>query len=404
MSQKDLRWNLFAESLTEGNASGLEPAKPSIHFADANMKGQNKLTRRNFLKLLVAGGIIGGLTAFGIRSKYQLEQSSREFNSTLYPPQKLHVGIKGICYSVGTHHPYRLFDCDMKKDIENIHDKLGCNGMRIYGNDEVRLIKCANMAIEKNFDKILLLPFYEEATGDQLINKVGKIAKEAEKLRREYGNKIEMMIGNELSVTSSGIYPGKSYLERSLQILQYMNDETRQKKLTQLLRDLIAVSRAGFDGRLCYGAGSWEWMLPWDELDLDILGDQHYWYEGYGNPEDPNNEWFNHIKHYKKFGKPYYNTEFGSGCYKGAFELGGGAWMPERASQPINEDAQTESIKKYMEMFNKADTMGLTIEGCFLFRYFGPNVSNDYDIVVSEPVVDHIRRAYNMYESWQMMY
>lgn len=91
------------------------------------------------------------------------------------------------------------------------------------------------------------------------------------------------MIGNELTVSSVGIYPGGSYWARSNQIAELQNNEECKKKLEELVRDLTDVSRKeGFGGDLSYAPGTWEWWLPWDKLDLDILGDNLYWYGEFG--------------------------------------------------------------------------------------------------------------------------
>jgi hypothetical protein len=355
-------------------------------------------------------------------SEKERELSLREEYSKLYPPQKLRVRIKGVCYCVGTGeatggHAYRLSDEDMKKDVGDIHGTLGCNGIKIYGDNQERIVKCARMAIEKGFDRILLLPWYVEATHDELVKEQGKLAKKAEELRKEAGDKIVLMIGNELTVSSVGIYPGGSYWARSNQIAELQNNEECKKKLEELVRDLTDVSRKeGFGGDLSYAPGTWEWWLPWDKLDLDILGDNLYWYGEFGNPEDPNNIWFRHVKHYKRYGKPYYDTEFGSPPMKGAFDMGASTWMDlGTVARAVDEDAQAESDGKYMELFNKADDMGLTVDGCFLFRYFGgPDGHNpyaawedcavvvpEYSTTLGNPPVDHWRKAFYMYKSYQ---
>jgi len=413
-----------------------------------SQSSSKRLSRRQYIKYAGAGiaaAAIAGLGYYATRpsppqiqitqtqitssiDEEQRELALREQYSSLFPPQKLHVGIKGVCYSVGIgelSHPYRVSDETMRKDIEAIHDELGCNGIRIYGETQERMIKCAEMALDSNFDAVLLLPFYVEATHQQLVREVGKLAKAAAELAESWGDRIVMMIGAELTVSSVGIYPGGSYWARSMEIARLQNNKEYQKKLEVLVRDLIDASRVSFSGKLCYGAGPWEWWLPWNELDLHILGDQHYWYREYGNWEDPENVYFRHIKHYKRYHKPYFNTEFGSSCFQGAFDWGAGAWMEAvpgaNVCRAYDEDGQAESVRRYMEMFNKAHEMGLTVDGCFLFRYFGglhPPLegwkgepycrSEDMAIVVPEysttlgnPPIDHWRKAFYMYKSYQ---
>ena len=167
-----------------------------MHDESKSQFSQKKLSRRRYIKYAAAGIVVGAAAVAGLgyyasrssppgvqpthtqtasMSEKERELSLREEYSKLYPPQKLRVRIKGVCYCVGTGeatggHAYRLSDEDMKKDVGDIHGTLGCNGIKIYGDNQERIVKCATMAIEKGFDRILLLPWYIEATHDELVS------------------------------------------------------------------------------------------------------------------------------------------------------------------------------------------------------------------------------------------
>lgn len=354
-------------------------------------------TRRRFIKYGI-GSTIG--TALGIAGwEYysypnNKEETSREFDRSLYPPKELRVGSRGVCYSVGGRHPYRDFSWEKKNDIETIHDELGCNAIRIYGDAEDPLIECTNMAVEKGFKTIILSPRWVEATIEETLTNFDRFTRKVGSLRDP---SLILAVGNELSIDVKGIFDSASIQERVAEIRTRWDDKKRQKKLEELLRSLITIARRNTDIKLSYAAGSWEWMMPWDDLDLDILGDNHYWYGDYGDPTDPENMYIRHIREYKKYGKPYFITEFGSCPYLGAFDLGSGSYMGARG--PKNEDAQAQYAKNYMELFNKADDLSLTVDCCCWFNYLWTDVADETNLV-EKGFIDHFRKAFFMLSSY----
>jgi hypothetical protein len=290
------------------------------------------MDRRRFLKYASAG-IVASAAAIATGGFYYYqsnqEEASRESNGRLYPPQKLRVRTKGMCYNVGPYGKPRSFSWDRKRDIKTIHDVLGCDGIRIFGNDEGSLIECVGMAVEEGFKTIILNPRWYDAVNSMGIEET---LTTFDRFTKKIGNlkdpSIVLAIGNELSVDTQGILSDEPrYDNRVPAIAEKQNDETGREKLEKLVRDLIAIARSNTDLKLTYCAGSWEWWLPWDELDLDILGDNHYWYKQYGHPEDSNNPWFEHVRHYKRYGKRYFLTEYECSPYIGSFDLGGGDWL-----------------------------------------------------------------------------
>jgi len=368
----------------------------------------SKITRRRYLKYASAGILAGAAAvASGGFYSYQSnqEEASREFNRSLYPPRKLRVGSKGMCYNLGPYGQPRSFSWDRKRDIKTIHDVLGCDGIRIFGNDEGSLIECVGMALEEEFQTIILNPRWFDAMNsmgiEETLSKFDRFTKKIGNLRDP---SLVLAIGNELSVDTRGILSDEPmYDNRVPAIVKKQNDETCQKKLEKLVRDLIAIARSNTDVKLTYCAGSWEWWLPWDELDLDILGDNHYWYKDYGDPEDPDNSWFRHIREYKRHtGKRrYFITEYECSPYKGSFDLGGGDWIPNVPLNKKDEEAQAQYIGNYHKMFNKADDLGLHIDGSFYMYYWGTNAANESSLVEPGGLVEHQRRAFFEFASWE---
>jgi hypothetical protein len=255
------------------------------------------------------------------------------------------------------------------------------------------------MAADEGFDKIIPSPRYMDSTTEETITNLSQLTKKIG--FGKFSSVVVLAVGNELTVDARGIYPGFNYWERVSQIEKRQNDKTCQKKLEGLLRDLISAARANTDLDLTYAAGSWEWMMPWDDLELDILGDNHYWYKDYGDPKDPENDYMKHIEHYRQFRKPYFITEFGSGPCVQAFDRGG--WRCSGISSTYGtedgENAQARDIETYMGMFNMAHDTGLGMDGCFMFDYYDRDsqiVDTGNPATASRP-----RKAFYMYKSYQ---
>jgi hypothetical protein len=349
-----------------------------------------------------AGAVAAGTLASYSGLEFYYNDSLRQFTRELYARKQLKVKNKGVTYGIAPtwyapSYPTPVLDSLVSTDFGLIKNELGCNCIRIWGDNNDRLIKCAEAAVEAGFDVILLSPRYVNETIDKTIDTFGELSRRIgySKLR----SSILLAVGNELTVDAMGIYPGQTYVERVAQIEEKQHDKKCQQKLEAFLRDLIAVARRNTDVRLTYAAGSWEWMMPWGDLDLDVLGDNHYWYKEYGNPEDPNNEWFSHVRHFKQYGKPYFITEFGSGAFKGAFDLGGGAWMSGHAMFK-DEDIQAAYIEEYIKMFNRTHEIGQTVDGCFLFDYYDQTFAivnpGDAGAIGPKPM-----KSFFMYKSYQ---
>lgn len=305
---------------------------------------------------------------------------------------------KGACYGIvpssyGGFYGGPDQDSLIERDFQIIHRELHCNAIRIWGDRNDRIIQSARMAADEGFDKVIVSPRYIDRPIDVTLSSFSELAQKIG--FGNFGSSVVLAVGNELTVDVTGIYDGWTYDERVAVIRTEQYDKSRQSRLERLLRDLISIARKNTDVDLTYAAGSWEWMMPWDDLDLDILGDNHYWYREYGNPDDPDNVWFRHVRHYKQYEKPYFITEFGCGNFDGAFDAGGNAWE-QQDNKHDDQDAQAAGIEKYLQMFNKADDLGLTIDGCFLFDYY----DHYYWLVEWKQLIPKPRKSFFMYKSY----
>src|SRR5690242_11634443 len=124
---------------------------------------------------------------------------------------------KGITYDTGflsagtsTHEP---FDPDVvKREMRVIHDDLHCSAVRITGGIPDRLEIAAKYGADTGLE-VWLCPFTNGLTQEELLALLADCAERAERLRR---NKAEVVFltGSELSLFTSGIFPGENLEER----------------------------------------------------------------------------------------------------------------------------------------------------------------------------------------------
>jgi len=297
----------------------------------------------------------------------------------LYPAKQLGIPIKGVCYDCGIQEDQSYGDYSSHRGISReqmeleiidiVNRELACNGISIRGDDHVEIIEAAEIALRGDFDIIMVMPCYPSASLDSTISKTADLAGMAEILRQK-SDKIVFMVGAELSQLATGIYPGKTRMERSSRINKLQYDENYQKQLVSFLKELTSACRKRFTGKLTYGAGSWEqWWLPWDELDVDAVGSNEYWYGQYTDES-----YVEGLKKLKRFGKPVFNTEFGLCSWDGSLDLGGMGWASP-SSAKYDEGAQAKGIDKYLDLINKAG-----IEGCFYFSLIHPANTKEGEI------------------------
>jgi hypothetical protein len=276
-----------------------------------------------------------------------------------YPEQNLNVKYKGIVYLVGMDAWYLPPPSieQMKEDLNMIRSELGCNGIRINSNSNGQLSTCGQMAIEKNFDCIILNPRYINETPENTIKNIENFSKLAEGLRKT-SEAVELQVGNELTADAFGMVPGKDYNTRAANLAKGIYNPDWKNKLVNLLKDLISVSRKNFGGKISYAAGNYWEKIPYDSLDFDVICSNEYVYSGKFEDVEIG------LKGLKTYGKPVYQTEFGSCTYEGACFWGGaGGWH----SGPYSEETQTSCIEEYLEIINR-----VKIDGCFLWDFYEP--------------------------------
>jgi len=151
------------------------------------------------------------------RTDSKLEDMEVDESGFSFPENQLNVRLKGVDFTPG----FRdgawkpLTEEQMEEDLDVINHELGCNAVRIFGDMDGLVIRCAGIALKKSFDCIVLAPRYVDSTVEETTRRVGTFAKEAEKLRTE-SNVVELCVANELSIEAD--------LEQFLEVMRPLTE------------------------------------------------------------------------------------------------------------------------------------------------------------------------------------
>lgn len=228
----------------------------------------------------------------------------------------------GICYDTGFFHlgvsTHEPFDSDLvRRDMRIISDDLHCTAVRITGGDADRLEIAARHAADIGLE-VWFCPFTCDLTTEELLDFLADCAQRAERIRTE-GAEVVMVTGSELAMTTIGLLPGETFLER-LRLLGSPTPELRERlaelpgRINQLLGRAVPLVRQHFGGKISYASLPIE-GVDWTPFDY-LATDAGYWSakvaDGY--PES--------IRAFAAQGKPAAITEFGAATLEGAAELG----------------------------------------------------------------------------------
>lgn len=301
---------------------------------------------------------------------------------------------RGINYEVGLKfHPehevdYEAISKNIEEDLEGIKE-LGCNAVRIYGDNPENLLLAAKIGLEKGL-QIWLSPYLingqEQSTLDLLLN----VAEQAEVLRQQYGDKVKLIIGNELMITSQIAFEEEQYVDRIKRYGKFKALEMAKKylrliglhrvlpdtdnfkeKIRNFATKLALATKQKFNGQITYAS------LPDEEIDweyFDITGVNLY--------EDATNKrkYPEELQRYKSYGKPVAITEYGTTPYRGAAKWGSaahrvidfqrGRLKRDMGFMPIirDEKAQADYLEKLLRMYEEHE-----IDAHFIFEYINWN-------------------------------
>jgi len=288
----------------------------------------------------------------------------------IYPTKTLDLKYKGVRYSAGALTPefpniVTPSKEEMEEHLDTIRNDLGCNAITIDAGAgyEDNLIECAQLAIEKGFDSIHVQPRYFNATVDETVQNVGRLARRVRELR-EISDVVVYDLGHEFTLETSGIVPGDGWFER-LDYLVKNPDWPKEveAKFPRMFRDLMAVCNQNYGYKVSYAAIAWceVDLVPWSDESFESVGVDAYIQPVSGATED----WVVRLlSRLKKHGKPVNSTEAGCLTFSGAGEIGGCVTFGVWEGRQYDEEEQARYIDRYCNMLNKA-----RIDGYFYTQY-----------------------------------
>lgn len=270
--------------------------------------------------------------------------------SEIYQGKLLKMSIKGMKYHIGRHF---LGDYGVPPTEEEaweslwvIRHELGCNLVDLMGDYEDVMLKCAEMALQLNFDFVVLDPYYQrsapntQTTIDEHVQKIEAFSKNAEdfRLKSRSPNSIILSVGNELTNHLAGV--------------TYDN-------LNAYLDKIVDKVRGNFHGKITYLAANQQaerFGVDWRKLNLDLIAPHMYFAKKWVTED----RLIGDIYKLKEFGKPFYSSEFGCETWLGASQYGGQE-TPHNQTDVYSQEEQAQNIAETMDIYQKANLEGATL-------------------------------------------
>jgi hypothetical protein len=316
----------------------------------------------------------------------------------IYPAKPFRLRYKGVRYYAGSVSPDWVgipnpSDEEMDKQLDTIHNELGCNALIISGGvpSEERIIQCASMAIEKNFERIYVEPCYNNSTVDETVDRIANFAPRVRSLR-ERSEAVVYMMGHEFPLETA-IVPGATQMERwntTLSSSQAWNEV--RAALPRMFVRIIQVCKANYGYPIAYAATPPEAygdLVPWEDSAFESVVVDAYITDAYGWNEG---WWVSLLRYLRRFRKPIIVPDFGMETYAGADKYGGDNPL-HMDDNPYDEEPQARYITRELKMFHQAG-----IDGCFWVRY---NHEYDREHGLYNPYTRKRKKGLYMYKSYQ---
>ncbi|HEX6870837.1 MAG TPA: abortive infection protein, partial [Micromonosporaceae bacterium] len=251
--------------------------------------------------------------------------------------------------------------------------QLRCNSVTIYGSDLDRLAETSAAAVEQGLH-VWLQPRLVDRPQEEILDFLGRAARLAESLRQD-GAKITFSVGAVHLVFTPGIVPGGKYHERMANVYAgadhnvlkptgSVDPAAARQELNVFLYRASSVARDHFNGNIAYSAA------PFEDVDwrlFDFIGLMYFYHSTY----HPEFEWHEReVGRYRKWNKPIFIAEFGTGTYRGAAEKAFLSFDIVDRTGPVhlvleqyvrNEQAQAEYHLKMFDMFERLDVHGVSV-------------------------------------------
>ncbi|MFG1907665.1 hypothetical protein [Kribbella sp. NPDC048928] len=270
--------------------------------------------------------------------------------------------LKGVAYDTGggdEDSRARWRTAIMRGEIHAIRHRLHATWVSIYGSDVRRLIDTATAALEEGLAVSIQPRSFDEPQAAEL-EKLRRVALEAERLRRRYDHEVILVVGCEFMLFTPGIVPGADFYER----VEYLTEgdfdlAELQRRFRAFTAKTVKVARSNFKGRVTYGAASDLEQVDWSIFD--IVGLDYYSYH------DRHADHAQELAPFRRWNKPILILEFGCCTFTGAAELGGMGWdvvdysgdVPVIPPQYVrNEQEQADHLTDMLHVFSEQGFLG----------------------------------------------
>ncbi|WP_433163075.1 hypothetical protein [Kribbella sp. CA-247076] len=314
-----------------------------------------RINRSQFLQRTAAVGLLAlGAATTGTATAAAAPQSAGR--------RKLE--FKGVAYDTGTGFvgdDSRVLwrKCIVRSELRAVRDRLHANWVSIYGSDVRRLVDTATEALELGLRVSIQPRSFDEPQADEL-EKLRKVAVQAERLRRRYRQEVILVIGCEFMLFTPGIIPGANFFERVEYLQQGEFDMAElQRKFRAFTAQMVKVARSNFKGRITYGAAHDLERVDWSLFDIVGLDYYSYHEDRAGHTEE--------LAPFRRWNKPIMILEFGCCTFTGAAERGGMGWdivdysgdVPVIPPQYVrDEQEQADHLANMLDVFTDEGFLG----------------------------------------------
>lgn len=288
------------------------------------------------------------------------------------------ITVNGISYAVGG-----LSASAVQRDLRVIRDDLNCDAVMLDGGVLSEQVSAAEHALELGL-AVYLRPDLTDRRRPEVLRLLAAAATAAERLRARHPERVTLLLGNEYSLLTRGIIPGRWQWLRLHFLLRGRRLFARRinRRTNALLTAAQATARPLFGGPITYAAGFWE-QVDWS--GLDFVGVNLY---RMGRDSQAYEEQVRALV--RESAKPVVITEFGCGAFRGAEVRGPGAFLivnwfaqPPRVREGYERDEATQAA--YLgELIDCYAAAG--VHGCFVFSFamrdfpFSPDPRHDLDM------------------------
>jgi hypothetical protein len=258
-----------------------------------------------------------------------------------------------------------------REDLRVVADELHCDAVRITGGDLDRIEVAAKHALDLGLE-VWFAPLPCELTTDAVEDLVADAGRRAERLRRDAGARVVLVVGGELSAYATGFLPGRDVYARLAALRDpppelFASFEDSVRRLNAFLGRCAGRARDGFDGPVTYAAGLWEDV---DWAPFDVVGVDAYW-DAVVAPT-----FRDELRARRVIGKPVAVTEFGCCTFHGATQLGALGWSvvsrrgDDRRVTGGHVRDEHEQARHLTEMFGLFDEEGVDTAFWFTFANY----------------------------------